>query len=107
MKNLYSIRPQDFTEFENMMTDFSKRATMQPSDKVVEVKVIKTQHAPVAVVIDSKEDDSMKPEKRRLTVEEKLKLAEKIVGKAKYFDREGLRESDCIANREDWEEDAE
>lgn len=42
---------------------------------------------------------------KKLTKEEKLAISNKLAGSAKLFSYEGLKESDRIANREDWEED--
>lgn len=52
-----------------------------------------------------KEVIKMKPVKKRLTKEEKRALHKRLAGSAKHFSLEGLKESDRIANREDWEED--
>lgn len=54
-------------------------------------------------VEEDKDEISMKPLKKRLTKEEKLALSKELAGSAKHFSLEGLRESDRIANREDWD----
>ncbi|MCP3763773.1 hypothetical protein NLX67_15470 [Domibacillus sp. A3M-37] len=51
-------------------------------------------------------DTLTQPEKKRLTKEQRLELAKSLAGSAKHFTLEGLRESDRIMSREDWEEEA-
>lgn len=60
---------------------------------------------PLISVIEEEDEIVLKPVKKRLTKEEKLALSKELAGSAKHFSSEGLKESDRIANREDWEED--
>lgn len=48
----------------------------------------------------------MKKVEKKLTNAEKRELALKLAGSAKYFSYAGLKEADRIANREEWEQDA-
>lgn len=53
----------------------------------------------------AKEVVKLTPVKKTLTKAEKRELHKKLAGSAKHFSLEGLKESDRIANREEWEEE--
>ncbi|OAO76244.1 hypothetical protein A0O32_0433 [Anoxybacillus flavithermus] len=46
----------------------------------------------------------MRPEKKKLTKEEKKALHKRLAGSGKLFSKEGVLESLRIANREEWED---
>ncbi|MGD6855081.1 hypothetical protein ACQCVO_08410 [Bacillus infantis] len=52
-----------------------------------------------------KEGAPLKPVENKLTKAEKRELAMKLAGSAKHFSYDGLKETDRISNREEWEED--
>lgn len=60
--------------------------------------LFETEHA--IVIIEEGDKVILKPERKRLTKEEKLVLAEKLAGSADYFSVKGVEESIRIANRE-------
>lgn len=108
MEFKYSILQEDISEFENELSKLNKRANSHLARNTVEVKVIKARGRARDILVETPKDEiDMKPEQKKLTKEEKLKMLNKIAGKARFFDAEGLQESDRIANREDGEEDAE
>ena len=77
---------------------------------VVAVRVVDKLDAHVLTEEDfnkSEEVVEMNPSEKKLTKAEKRELAMKLAGSAKFFSYEGLKESDRIANREDWEEESE
>ncbi|WP_041638491.1 hypothetical protein [Anoxybacillus flavithermus] len=51
-----------------------------------------------------KEVIQVRPEKKKLTKEEKKALHKRLAGSAKLFSKEGVAESLKIANREEWED---
>ncbi|MDN4523936.1 hypothetical protein [Fictibacillus fluitans] len=110
MRNDYIVRPQDLIEFEDVLTDLNNRATSQPSGRGgVVVRVIKSHNRsnPVGIVVEEQKDETNMAPKKKLTIDEKLQLLNKIAGKAKHYDAETIKESDRIARREDWKDEAE
>ncbi|EMT45803.1 hypothetical protein [Anoxybacillus flavithermus] len=51
-----------------------------------------------------KEVIQVRPEKKKLTKEEKKALHKRLAGSTKLFSKEGVLESLRIANREEWED---
>lgn len=71
-----------------------------------EYNISKYDAAGVTVTIRTEKgrEDEMTKQKKKLNKEEKRKLLQELAGSAKHFSYEGLKESDRIANRGDWEE---
>lgn len=59
---------------------------------------------PVLTEEQMKEVIQVRPEKKKLTKEEKKALYKRLAGSAKLFSKEGVLESLRIANREEWED---
>jgi hypothetical protein len=71
----------------------------------VEVEIIREPVNPLVTVIEEEDEVILKPEKKHLSVEEKLKLLDKLAGSADRFSPEGVLETIRIANREFDQED--
>jgi hypothetical protein len=55
---------------------------------------------PAISVLEEEDEVVIRPEKKRLTKEEKLALSKKLAGSADHFSIEGVEETIRIANRE-------
>lgn len=99
MATEFSIPKKDLPEIKQILQKKSKYKLD------VEYNEVQLVESALITIIEENDKINFKPSKEKLTKEEKLKALGNIVGSAKHFSYEGLKESDRIANREDWEED--
>lgn len=93
-KNYYKITRRDFEEVRKLLREHRKPGIAFEFESAI-------------TVIEEEEEVVLKPEKKRLSKEEKLALSRRLAGSAKLFSPEGVEEVIRIANREyDQEEEA-